>query len=122
MKLIIWFLILLLWGMCLAILFAPLDHIQYARAESIPDIVERVAYQYKVSPKKMLKVMKCESNLNPNAELHTKWEDSIGISQINLKAHKDVTLEQAKDPEFAATFMAKEFSKGNSKIWTCARI
>lgn len=63
--------------------------------------------------------MRCESQLNPNAIASTNKEYSVGISQINLKVHKDVTEAQAKDISFASNYMAKEFSKHHEKMWTC---
>lgn len=48
-------------------------------------------------------------------------ENSWGLAQIYLPAHQDVTREQALDPRFALQWMAKEFSKGNQHLWSCAR-
>lgn len=48
-------------------------------------------------------------------------ERSYGLAQIHLPSHPTVTKEQATDPDFAITFMVKEFSKGNQRAWTCWR-
>ena len=86
---------------------------------SVEKCVEWFSKEYKVNADVMLNVMMCESSLNPNAIANTPREYSVGISQINLKAHKHITVEQAKDIKFATEFMAKEMSKGNARIWTC---
>lgn len=86
---------------------------------SVEKCVEWFAREYKVNKEVMLNVMKCESSLNPNAVADTPREYSVGISQINLKAHKHITVEQAKNVQFATEFMANEMSKGNAHIWTC---
>lgn len=102
---------------------------------SIPQIVEHFADKYNVSSKQMLSIMKCESSLDPTKQsehYYTKdnhklgikkgqRELSFGLSQIHLPAHPDITEEQAKDPVFAAEFMAKNFSEGHQRKWTCWR-
>ena len=47
--------------------------------------------------------------------------DSLGMVQINLPSHPDVTPEQANDPHFALTFIVDEFLAGNEWKWTCWR-
>lgn len=46
-------------------------------------------------------------------------EQSYGLVQIHLPAHPSITKQEAIDPEFAATFLAKNVSSGNAGIWTC---
>lgn len=79
------------------------------------------AKQYDVSARKMKETIKCESSWNPDAENETSRELSYGLSQINTKAHTNITEEQAKDPEFAIKFMAENFSKNKENMWTCYR-
>ncbi len=79
------------------------------------------AHEYGVSAKKMKQVVKCESGWRANAKNITEREMSYGLSQLNLKAHTRISIEQATDPDFALEFMAKEFKRGNARIWTCAR-
>ena len=88
--------------------------------QSIPQIVEYFANQYQVSAEIMLSTMRCESKLKTNAVGDNG--ESFGISQINLPSHPEVTKEQAQNPVFASEFMAKEYSRGNAKIWTCYRL
>lgn len=95
------------------------EPIEPPKVLSTEEVIAKYANLYKVSYIEMYKTMKCESSLNPNAINSTTREYSVGISQINLMAHKHITVEQAKDVEFASEFMAKEFAKGNKRIWTC---
>lgn len=48
-------------------------------------------------------------------------EQSFGLVQIHLPAHPSITKEQAKDPEFALEFLAKNIAAGKSSMWTCAK-
>lgn len=96
--------------------------IRQVKDYSITELFAYYAELYSVSEHDMLVVARCESNLNPLATNHTSREFSVGISQINLLAHKNITEAQARDPQFAIEFMAKEFSKGNQHIWTCSRL
>ena len=86
---------------------------------SVKEVIAIYAEKYNVSYEEMYRTSFCESSLNPNAINSTSREYSVGIAQINLKAHTNVTVEQAKDVYFSAEFMAREFSKGNKGIWTC---
>jgi len=51
-------------------------------------------------------VIKQESGFNPNASNVNSKETSYGLGQINLKAHPEITKEQATDPGFAINFVA----------------
>lgn len=45
-------------------------------------------------------------------------EKSYGLAQIHIPMH-DVTIAQAKDPDFALDFMAKNLAAGHRSWWTC---
>ncbi len=45
--------------------------------------------------------------------------DSIGIVQINLPSHPEITRAQAEDAGFSLNFIVDEFLKGNEWKWTC---
>lgn len=96
---------------------APIQEIP--KVLSVKETIEKYAEIYNVSYEKMYRTAFCESSLNPNAINSTSREYSVGIAQINLKAHTHITVEQAKNVEFASEFMAKEFSRGNARIWSC---
>ncbi len=85
-------------------------------ARTINEIIDEKALQYNVSATKLTFFIKCESNFNPKA-LNSNGEFSVGLSQINLDAHTNITREQAEDPTFAISFMAENFSKGKYNMW-----
>lgn len=89
---------------------------------SIIQIVVKQAQIYATPVAPILATMRCESGLDPQATNHTSREFSVGIAQINLKAHPDITETQARDPEFAAAFIAEQFSTGHASQWTCAHM
>jgi hypothetical protein len=61
----------------------------------------------------------CESNLD--SSMVGDNGQSYGIAQIHLPSHPNITKEQALDKQFAIEFTAKQFAKGNAKLWTCYR-
>jgi len=86
---------------------------------TIPELVEHFSSQYSVSAERMLTTMKCESGLNSKAV--GDYGTSIGLVQIHLPAHHNITKTEAEDPVYATEFMAKEFSKHHQDIWSCYR-
>lgn len=82
-------------------------------------LITRKAFVYNVDAKILHKVIQCESNYDTNAENINKWEESHGMVQINIRAHKEITKEQATDPEFAVDYLAKNIKEGRGKMWTC---
>jgi hypothetical protein len=96
-------------------------HIVVPPAPIIPtDVPGKIGYyadKYNVSSSTISAVIKCESSFNTNAI--GDGGTSFGLAQIHLPAHPHVTREQAFDPDFAISFMAKEMSIGNSWKWSC---
>lgn len=92
------------------------DSPQVKTSRAISEIIDEKALQYNVSATRLTFFIKCESNFNPKA-LNPNGEFSIGLSQINLEAHTNITREQAEDPTFAINFMAENFSKGKYNMW-----
>lgn len=100
--------------------------------EAVKALVARYAAEFHVRPGAMLDTIECEAQGNgdgtydpsgqSNYYRHGVRENSWGLSQINLTAHPDVTLEQAQDPDFAVRYMAREFAAGNASAWTCWRL
>lgn len=86
---------------------------------SVRQIIIKQAQIWKTPAAPIIATATCESNLNPKATNSTPREYSVGIAQINLKAHKNITEAQARDVEFAASFMAENFSKGKQSMWSC---
>lgn len=96
--------------------------------EKALSLIKKYATQYKVSAQDMERVMRCENkDFNPTLQSFHRYkngerEKSFGVSQIHLPAHPEISYEQATNMEFSIEFMAKEFSKGNQKIWSCWKI
>lgn len=49
-------------------------------------------------------------------------EDSWGVCQIHLPAHKEITREQALDWHWCIDWTAQEFNAGNAHHWTEYRL
>lgn len=90
---------------------------------SIRQLIHDKAKEYGVKESVMLNVIDCESYSSTTLQSYVVKngvrEDSWGIAQIHLPSHKDITKEQALDPEFAVTYMAKEMSEGRAYEWSC---
>lgn len=93
----------------------------YVKPLTVEETIVKAAQAWGTPAEPIIQTLKCESQLNPKATNSTSREYSVGIAQINLKAHPTITEEEARDIEFAANFTAENFSKGNARIWTCAR-
>jgi hypothetical protein len=64
-----------------------------------------------------ISIATCESGLNQWAKSKT---GDYGLWQIHLKAHPDVTLEQAYDPLWSSRWSIRALKAG-SRAWTCQR-
>jgi hypothetical protein len=84
------------------------------------ELIHKYATKYNVSESQMLATLKCESGFNASANGDNNT--SHGIAQINLPSHPSVTHEEAHDPDFAIEWMAKQFSLGHQRIWSCYNI
>lgn len=62
-------------------------------------------------------VIKCESGWKPGA-IGDRGR-SIGLVQIYLPAHLEITKAQALNQTFAINFIVDEFKRGNQWKWTC---
>lgn len=102
---------------------------------SVQTLVTLYSAQYGVSASKMMNTIKCENKtLDEDAQSNltykkgNRWhkpvgsrEQSYGLVQIHLPDNPEVTIEQAKDPNFSIEFMAKNFKAGHAKRWSCYR-
>jgi hypothetical protein len=86
---------------------------------SVNERIDEIAPLFGVSATVMKKVVACESNFDTHAV--GDGGKSIGLVQINLSAHKDITRAEAEDPDFALSYLADNLAKGNANIWTCYR-
>lgn len=103
----------------------PLEALKLASDEStevisIDGIIEADAARYHVSADELRATLSCESQMD--IEAVGDEGTSFGIAQIHLPAHPDITEAESDDPSFAIAFMARQFSIGNAKAWTCARM
>lgn len=91
---------------------------------SIPELITLFSTQYDVSYTEMYKTIECETRFrNIQSQIFTdgKQEESYGIVQIHLPSNPTISKQQALDPIYSVEFMAKQFSKGKQRNWTCAR-
>ena len=93
------------------------SHIQLSpQYEPIKELIIRISKEYGVSPTLSLRVAKCESGLNPYAIGDRGY--SRGLWQIHKTYHKEVTDQQAFDPEWSTRWALKHIKNGND-LWTC---
>ena len=82
--------------------------------QQILDIINKTAKEAGVSvamQKIGTAVLWAESNLDPNAVCKNRFSVDRGLAQINSYWWKDVSVEQAFDPEFSARFFWKWFPR-----------
>lgn len=71
---------------------------------------------YHVDRQELYDTLKCESSFNPNA---VGKAGELGISQIFLKYHPEVSSQEALDPDWAIQWTAKQFAAGHADLWVC---
>lgn len=83
--------------------------IKYSQGESIKELTL------------LKKIIWCESKFNTLAKNESPIEMSYGLVQINIKAHTNISYEQAINPDFAVQFLLENYRKGNGpQMWvTC---
>lgn len=115
--------------------------------DEILSLITRTAEAHEVSAQKMIETIKCEApwridsegnkyydttdaqsrikynegqiRRNPTWGVVGEREKSFGPAQIHLPTDPSVTKDQASDPEFAVTYMAREFKNGRQSRWMC---
>jgi hypothetical protein len=88
--------------------------------EWIKGRISHYASFYGVSEITMLNIIACESGFKTSATNSTSKEYSVGLVQINLKAH-NIEEEVARDVDFSLDFLAKNLKAGKGSMWTCWR-
>ena len=81
----------------------------FVREETLQEKAEKIAKEHNVSFEIMDRIISDESKYKPDA---VGAAGELGVAQIYLKYHPDVTPEQAKDPIFSFHFLAKELEDG----------
>lgn len=87
-------------------------------AQEVEQIIRKFALLYETDADRMVETARCESGLNPSAI--GDGGSSVGLFQIHLRSHPQVSREEALDPYFAAEWSAQKFAE-NPRIWTCYR-
>lgn len=90
--------------------------------EHVIEYIHYIAEKEDVPVQKVLKIAKCESGFNKDALNHTDREYSVGIFQINLKAHTYITEDQARNPFFNIGWAVDRMREGKWSWWTCANM
>lgn len=100
----------------------------------IEALIHKYSEQYGVPYNKIYSIIECETahTFDPNIQSKVRYnfsserrgivegdqERSYGLAQIHLPDHPNITMEEAKNPEFAIDFMASHLAKGKH-IWYC---
>lgn len=112
-------------------------HESVVKADSKDDVIKLIhvySERYGVPYQTMYRKIDCESNhtFNPKIKSQVVYnfsdpkrgiskgqlEKSIGLAQIHLPDHPEISLEQAENAEFSIEFMARNLSRGKD-IWSC---
>lgn len=104
----------------MAVIAPVAPYVEPPKQLTIDEKIDIYAEKHNVSASLMKKVIYCESSYNPKAV--GDGGTSFGLSQIHLPAHQEVTKEQAFNEDFAIEFMAKAFSQGQFRMWSCYSI
>lgn len=79
-----------------------------------------IASQHGLNTNHFLATIQCESNWN--ATIEGDDHNSLGLVQISMLYHPEVSPEKAKDPMFALTWMANQWDIGHAASWSCWRL
>jgi soluble lytic murein transglycosylase-like protein len=89
------------------------------RVLSVDELITASSIKYSVKRQIIASVLMCESNNNPNA-IGALGE--VGIAQIYLKYHPNISRKQALDPVFSIDYLAHEISHERGSAWSCWRL
>jgi len=100
-------------------LIARTEYIYERPATSTEDLIKEV---FGPLAPQALKIAKCESRLVPTTTAKTPLEDSRGIFQVNLKAHR-ADPEKLYEPEYNIRYAKTIYDKAGSWLpwYTCAK-
>ena len=88
-------------------------------SETLVQKIDRYADDANIARWKLHALIQCESQYDVKAKNVSKRESSHGIVQINLRAH-NITLEQAENPDFALSFLIKNWYNRHNLWVTCS--
>lgn len=89
-----------------------------AATTSAADLIKKDATKYGVDEDELYQTLQCESGLHDD---HVGLAGELGVAQIYLPAHPDITKAQALDERFSIDFAARSFATGYAHWWTCYR-
>ena len=98
--------------------YPPSPYLVYPTPERLKDYLKVVSDTYELDYDVFLKTALCESGLNPSAIGDSG--NSVGIFQINLPSHPNVSEEQALDPYWNIDWAGQHFN--TPEMWTCYRL
>ena len=104
---------------------SPILSVEIEHAAELPQVVDidsliqQKALQYSVNESHLRATIKCESGFKISA----LGDHGLarGLAQIRSDYHSEVSDAEAYSPEFSVDFMAKAFSEGREKEWSCWR-
>mgnify|MGYP001563727394 CR=1 FL=1 len=99
---------------------APTAPVHKWTRQELIQYAENEAVKAHISPERVVKVISCESQWNPSAKGDS--DRSIGLVQIHLPSHPEITEKQALNPIFSIDFLISEWVKGRQSKWTCWKI
>ncbi len=101
-----------------AIAAAAIFSQQYSTT-SVMEFASSTAIVYHLNKAHFLATLDCESGFRYDAV----GDDgaSIGVAQIDLYYHPDITYPEAMNPDIAITWMATQWQRGNADLWSCWR-
>ena len=94
------------------------------------------AEEYGVDPEYIKAIIGCESGFDQYIQsrhiynftdakrgiYNGEKELSIGLSQINLHYHPNVTVEMAQSPKYSIEFLVDKVSKNQAHLWSCSKL
>lgn len=90
--------------------------------ESVKEYIHYVASKEGVNVGWALTIAHCESGITAGAIHQSPKEYSVGVFQINLKAHPYITREQALNPFFNIGWAIDRMREGKWSWWSCFRL
>lgn len=86
-------------------------------ATTTEGLIARYSAEFGVSGHDMAQTIQCESQGNPEAI--GDHGTSLGIAQIHLPAHPEISKKEALDKEWSIKWMAQLFAAGRQSMWSC---
>lgn len=80
-------------------------------------IIRASARRFGASEAMLVATLKCESDFEADAV--GDGGESLGIAQINLPSHPEISRTQALDPLWSIAWAAQEFAAGRAYEWSC---